>query len=227
MESCAFDVLFTKSVPHILEKIFISLDYESFKNCCKVSKAWNKLLTSESFQKKANVFKEKIKRDQDAVWWAVANGNAEKIVSLLSTGLVDVNYWYADGRYDDRDRDHSSDLSLSKEYFCRGYCHGKTLLSKAAMCGRSNVVKILLDEGAEFDKANYLGETPLYLAAWQNHPDAVQVLLDAGADPNRTNYNGCTPLHHAARNNFEMVKLQQNVPQRILLMLVSVIRKIL
>ena len=28
---CAFDKLFTKSVPHILEKIFLFLDFESFK----------------------------------------------------------------------------------------------------------------------------------------------------------------------------------------------------
>ena len=50
---CAFDTLFTKHVPHILEKIFLSLDYESFKSCCQASNAWKKVLTSESFQSKA------------------------------------------------------------------------------------------------------------------------------------------------------------------------------
>ena len=30
MSSCAFNMLFTKNVPHILEKIFLSVDYESF-----------------------------------------------------------------------------------------------------------------------------------------------------------------------------------------------------
>ena len=29
----AFDTLFTKSVPHIIEKIFFTLDYNSFKIC--------------------------------------------------------------------------------------------------------------------------------------------------------------------------------------------------
>ena len=33
MDSCAFNKLFNKSVPHILEKIFLSLDYASFKTC--------------------------------------------------------------------------------------------------------------------------------------------------------------------------------------------------
>ena len=29
--ACAFDKLFARSVPHILEEIFLSLDYESLK----------------------------------------------------------------------------------------------------------------------------------------------------------------------------------------------------
>ena len=37
----------------ILEKIFLSMDYESFLSCCEVSSAWNKELTSESFQKRS------------------------------------------------------------------------------------------------------------------------------------------------------------------------------
>ena len=48
----AFDTLLTRNVPHILEKIFLSLDYKSFITCRRVSKTWNELLTSESFQKK-------------------------------------------------------------------------------------------------------------------------------------------------------------------------------
>ena len=46
-----FDMLFTKNVPHIHAKIFLSMDYDSFKSCLMVSKTWNKLLTSESFKK--------------------------------------------------------------------------------------------------------------------------------------------------------------------------------
>ena len=42
-------MLFTRSVPHILEKIFFSLDYESFMRCSEVNKTWNDLLTSEPY----------------------------------------------------------------------------------------------------------------------------------------------------------------------------------
>ena len=48
----AFDLLFNRNVPHILEKIFFNLDYESFAACRKVSKAWSELLSSKSFRKK-------------------------------------------------------------------------------------------------------------------------------------------------------------------------------
>ena len=50
-EKNAFGVLFAKSVPHILEKIFFSLDYKSFQTCLKVNSAWNKELSSQRYQK--------------------------------------------------------------------------------------------------------------------------------------------------------------------------------
>ena len=52
MDYCTFDTLFSKNVPHLLEKIFLSLDYKSYKRCLEVSKLWNDLLTSKSFQRK-------------------------------------------------------------------------------------------------------------------------------------------------------------------------------
>ena len=55
MDPCAFDKLFTKSVPHILEKIFLSLDYKSFKTCLDVSKTWRDLLNSDSFSAKVRL----------------------------------------------------------------------------------------------------------------------------------------------------------------------------
>ena len=48
-----FDKLFTKSVPHILEKIFLSLDYASFNNCQEVCNEWKAFLGSEQFNRRA------------------------------------------------------------------------------------------------------------------------------------------------------------------------------
>ena len=61
MNTCGFDILLSKNVPHILEDIFFSVDYDSFKKCLEVSKSWNDLLTSESFLRRGkSVFCEEI-----------------------------------------------------------------------------------------------------------------------------------------------------------------------
>ena len=39
-------------IPHILEHIFLYLDYESLKTCFEVGKDWRKILKSKSFQNK-------------------------------------------------------------------------------------------------------------------------------------------------------------------------------
>ena len=48
MAFCDFDTLITKGRPHLLEKICLSLDYETFKNCLEINEAWK---TSKAFQK--------------------------------------------------------------------------------------------------------------------------------------------------------------------------------
>ena len=69
MGSCPLDILFSKNVPHILEKIFLSLDYESFKSCLRVSNAWREQLTSELLKRKAKkVFRREIRIDGCFLW---------------------------------------------------------------------------------------------------------------------------------------------------------------
>ena len=48
-----FDQLFNKNIPHILEKIFLSLDYKSFKRCHEVCKAWREIVENESFRRRS------------------------------------------------------------------------------------------------------------------------------------------------------------------------------
>ena len=73
-----FDALFTETnVPHILEKIFFSLDYGSYMKCINVNSAWNKLLTSDSYQRKARcVFYKDILSKLD-------EGKAEEVMKLF------------------------------------------------------------------------------------------------------------------------------------------------
>ena len=63
---------------------------------------------------------------------------------------------------------------------------------------RVDVVQLLLDNGANQEKADHRGSTPLQLAAKAGHKGVVQLLLNNGADPNRANIMGTTALHEAA-----------------------------
>ena len=95
-DPCAFDTLLTKNVPQILERIFLSLDYESFKECLKVNKGLNGLLKSESFQVKAKLmFHKEVEddaRELCIMWHAAKYGSIRKVQRLLSSGMVDVNH---------------------------------------------------------------------------------------------------------------------------------------
>ena len=52
----------------------------------------------------------------------------------------------------------------------------------------SEIVRVLLDAGADPNGRNVRGRTSLHLA---KHSDTVQALLDAGADPNTQDH--CCP----------------------------------
>ena len=99
---CYFDILFTKNVPHVLEQILFSLDYGSFKRCLRVNKAWNKLLNSESFQKKSrHIFQKEINLEcERRLWKASKDGQIEEVRSLLLNKMLDVNHeeeeWWSD-----------------------------------------------------------------------------------------------------------------------------------
>ena len=56
-------------VPHILEKIFFFLDYDSFKECMEVNSMWNALLKSESYLKKGKaLFHKEILEDVNRLY---------------------------------------------------------------------------------------------------------------------------------------------------------------
>ena len=144
MNPCGFDTLFTKNVPHILEKIFFSLDFKSYKTCLEVSNVWNKLLKTESYQEKAkSLFCVKISKDEGRLHKASKEGNKYEVGRLLSSGLLDVNV-----------------LKHTTFY------QGSTPLHEAADAGHQDVVQLLLDRGVEPNKADGFG-TYGHMAAMQ------------------------------------------------------------
>ncbi len=71
---------------------------------------------------------------------------------------------------------------------------GGTALRVAAYNGKDDVVKALINKGANVNVRTNDGWTVLMSAAEQGHLTTVQVLLDEGADIKRTNADGMTVL---------------------------------
>ncbi len=75
---------------------------------------------------------------------------------------------------------------------------GERALCTAARRGHGNVIKVLLDNGADPNGPG-AGGLPLYVACREPKLRILELLLDAGADPNGcpgSGSRGETPLHH-------------------------------
>ena len=91
-----------------------------------------------------------------------------------------------------------------------------TALRRAIMFNRTDVIKRLVDEGADVNRQTRYGEeTPLHLAARHNKTEAVRLLLDNGEDINLKNYSNKTPLDEARKGSEVeslLLQLQQSAP---------------
>ncbi|XP_072038853.1 ankyrin repeat, SAM and basic leucine zipper domain-containing protein 1-like isoform X1 [Amphiura filiformis] len=87
---------------------------------------------------------------------------------------------------------------------------GWTALMYAASKGHTDIVKFLLDKGADpnFNRASYM-YTPLIAACSRNHEEStascVALLLERGANPNAHERSHMTPLMFAAKNGHQTV----------------------
>ena len=70
------------------------------------------------------------------------------------------------------------------------------------------VVRALLDRGADVNQADNDGTTPLIIVSGTGHVEVVRALLDRGADVNQATNNGGTPLMLAkAFKHTEIIRL--------------------
>jgi ankyrin repeat protein len=77
----------------------------------------------------------------------------------------------------------------------------KTALHIASASGRTEIVKALLDAGAQVDVADQDGNEPLHIAvANPANGQIVKDLLNAGARVDAVNNDGMQPIHLAARS---------------------------
>ena len=95
---------------------------------------------------------------------------------------------------------------------------GESALMMAALKGRLDWVKRLLDRGARMEGVEPQAWTALHYAASGPEPQTVQLLLARGAKANARSPNGSTPLMMAARYGAEPsadLLLQQGADARL------------
>jgi hypothetical protein len=73
----------------------------------------------------------------------------------------------------------------------------ETLLHKATSRGHTDIVKLLINEGAFVDCKNDEYCTPLHLAASSGHKDIVELFINQGAFTDYENFNDSIPLYFA------------------------------
>ena len=87
---------------------------------------------------------------------------------------------------------------------------GKTMIQHATETGRTGVIDILMQRGANVDAPDNNGMTPLMSASLRGFTKMVQFLVGRGANIEAQDKTGITPLmhaayHQAARNEIPMM----------------------
>jgi ankyrin repeat protein len=72
-----------------------------------------------------------------------------------------------------------------------------TPLHEVAARGQFELVRLLVEQGADVNAEDLMGQTPLHHAV--EYPDIVRYLVDNGAAVNEDDVHGETPLHLAVR----------------------------
>ncbi|MBU0763793.1 MAG: ankyrin repeat domain-containing protein [Bacteroidetes bacterium] len=85
---------------------------------------------------------------------------------------------------------------------------GQTItLHYAVQQGDINTVREMLMNGANVNKADYLGNTALTIAAYQDHSEIFKLLAEYGADLDGLDRHGFTPLMICAiKGHYEIAK---------------------
>ena len=105
------------------------------------------------------------------------------------------------------------DLDTVQSLFAQGYPnkdettnHGSTAILIAAWKGHFAVVRFLAENGADLEKKEKGGLSPLHVAAANNNLDIVRYLVEQGADKDSVDSDGDTPLISAIQSqHFDVV----------------------
>ena len=136
----------------------------------------------------ADVNRREAYRDQSALMWAAAEAHGEMVEFLVSQkAALDIR-----AKSTDWDTQISSEPRV--QYRPTG---GLTPLLYAARAGCLRCVTAIAGAGADLDKPNPDGMTPMMMALDNGAPAVAQYLLDRGASPHTWDWWGRTPLYVA------------------------------
>ena len=111
-----------------------------------------------------------------------------------------VLHWLVDMEHGDIAREYVRinsdvrDVEAGEEY------NRSMTLGRASLHGYVEVVNALIATGADANKADNDGTTPIHPASSRDHLEVVQTLIAAGADVNKANNSGYTPIFWASLN---------------------------
>lgn len=92
----------------------------------------------------------------------------------------------------------------------------RSLLHVAAESNHPQLIKVLLDHGADINAKTSKGETALHLAAAAGNVEVAKKLIYSGLPIDSIDDNGSIPLHYAIRNNRRsIILLLTNLPKSL------------
>ncbi|CAO0792703.1 unnamed protein product [Mucor circinelloides] len=123
---------------------------------------------------------------QDNLWVAAGDGQIDRVRELLESGVA------VDGH----------------DQF------GYTAMHAAVSYNQIEMVKLLIEKGANVNIEDFEKDTPLYVA---ENVEMAQLLLDNGADPKHINEDGITPALTALEEGWEEVaQFLANITKEVL-----------
>ncbi|MDR1385312.1 MAG: ankyrin repeat domain-containing protein [Planctomycetaceae bacterium] len=129
---------------------------------------------------------------QEKFWQAVAKGSLDDVKTLIEQGADTKTPYKNDGW---TPLPPPSKIIIPEN-------HWTPLYFAAAHNSNVDVLKYLVEKGANVNIKTDSGETPLHVAASTNsNVDVLKYLIEKGADVNAKDMMGWTPLHFAAAHN--------------------------
>jgi ankyrin repeat protein len=153
-------------------------------------------MAKELIKRGANVKAMETFRDQTALMYAAGSGQAEIVDLLLEKGAASQVNLRA--KFDDWERQQTSE---PRAQYSSRQTGGLTALLFATRSGCLKCAESLIAAGADVNKPNPDGITPLINALDGSKFDVAMLLLDKGADPHVWDKHGRTAIYSAVDRN--------------------------